>query len=370
MNVLVAPDKFKGTMSAPAVAAAVIRGLRRSRPDVRCTPLPIADGGDGTVDVFCSTGFARTPASARDPLGRWQTAAFAVRGDLAVVELAQAAGLARLPNPAPLRASTEGVGDLLRAAAAAGVSRIVLGLGGSASTDGGAGMLRALGARLLDHHDRELPPGGGALRHLGRVDLTGLAALPSVVIAGDVDSPLLGPAGAAAVFGPQKGASVDDVAVLDDGLTRWADVLSAATGTDHRHTAGAGAAGGVGFAALSALGATMRPGISLVLDLLEFDRHLTGCDLVITGEGALDEQTLRGKAVAGIATRAARRGVPTVAIAGVCRLDPEALRQVHIHAAYALTDLEPDEQRCRDDAERLVEDVAATIDPNVAGSQG
>jgi glycerate kinase len=299
--------------------------------------------------------------------------AYAVRAGEAVVELADACGLGRLPGgaPAPLTASSAGLGQVVRAALDRGCRRLVVGVGGSASTDGGAGMLAALGARLLDAGGVELPAGGAALVRLHRVDLTGLhPRLPDaeVVLATDVDNPLLGPAGAAAVYGPQKGATSPDVGRLEDGLARWSRALADALGIPvgpHGHPAadvpGAGAAGGVGFAAVAVLGARARPGIELMLELTGFRDHLPGARLVVTGEGSLDAQTLRGKAPAGVAAAARAAGVPVVAVAGRSLLGPDELAAAGIARAYILADIEPDPARSMAMAGPLLERLAALL---------
>ena len=281
---VLAPDKFKGTLTAAQAAAHLAAGLQRARPGLRVIRLPVADGGDGTVDAAVAAGYQRAEAEVQGPTGELVRAAFAVGDGTVIIESAQAAGLGRLPGsvPAPLTASSRGVGELILAAAALGAKRIVLGLGGVASTDGGAGMVAALGARLLDESGAELPPGGAALARLARIDLSGMADLAGlgVVAATDVDNPLLGERGAAAVYAPQKGASAPDVACLERGLARWADVAERALGRVSRHDPGAGAAGGLGFAALAFLGATMRPGIEVMLGLHSFAARLAGAGLV------------------------------------------------------------------------------------------
>jgi glycerate kinase len=366
-HVLIAPDKFKGTLSAAQVAAHVAAGLERACPGLRCVRVPVADGGDGTVDAAQAAGYRRVELGVRGPVGQPTTAAFAVREGTAIIESAQASGLSRLPGGvlAPLTASSRGVGELISAAVSMGAKRIVLGLGGVACTDGGAGLMTALGARLLDESGAELPPGGAALARLHRIDLSRLRDLSGteVIAATDVDNPLLGERGAAAVYGPQKGASAQDVTLLEDGLSRWADVAERTLGRRVRDEPGAGAAGGLGFAALAFLGATTRPGIELLLDLLSFASHLRGARLVITGEGALDRQTLHGKAPAGVAraTAAAAPGVPVVAVAGICSLTPDQLRSAGISAAYALADIEPDLARCREQAGPLLENLAVNV---------
>jgi glycerate kinase len=245
--------------------------------------------------------------------------------------------------------------------------RIVLGLGGSACTDGGAGLVTALGARLLDASGTELPPGGAALTRLDRIDASRLRDLPGTgtefIVATDVDNPLLGLRGAAAVYAPQKGASAQDVTILEEGLTRWADVTERSFRFVKRDEPGAGAAGGLGFAALGFLGATVQPGIELLLDLLAFPGRLSGARLVVTGEGSLDEQTLHGKAPAGVARAAAAADpdLPVVAVAGVCSLSPGQLRSAGIAAAYALAHIEPDLTRCLEQPGPLLEELAGHI---------
>jgi glycerate kinase len=359
--VLVAPDKFKGSLTAAEVASAVARGLADVHPSLAVQTLPVADGGDGTVEAAVAAGFRRVRVPARGPTGWPLTACYAVRGDTAVVELAEASGLHRLPGvPSPLGATSAGTGDVIAAALHAGCRRIVLGVGGSACTDGGAGMLAVLGARLLDGAGRELPPGGAALSRLSALDLSDLDPRLSEVdieLASDVDNPLFGLRGAAFVYGPQKGATPDDVEVLDEALRRWASHA----GPEFADRPGAGAAGGVGFAAMAVLGARMRPGIALLLELLGFDDALSGASLVITGEGSLDRQTLSGKAPAGVARAAAEKGIPCVAVAGRCQLSTVELAEAGIAAAYALTDLEPDPARCMAGAAALLRRLAHRV---------
>lgn len=340
-QVVIAPDKFKGSLTAAEAAARIAAGILRAAPGTALRLLPVADGGEGTVLAALAAGFTRVDATVGGPTGQPVEAALAVRGTTAVVEAAQASGLTLLPGgvKAPLTASSHGTGQLIARALELGCTRIVLGLGGVACTDGGAGMAQALGARLYDADGAELPPGGAALARLHRLDLGALpAALAGieVVIAGDVDNPLLGSRGAPAVYGPQKGASPAQVAELDAALSCWADAVTALTGRDLRDAAGAGAAGGLGFGALALLGADMRPGIELLLDLLGFDRAVRGARLVVTGEGCLDVQTLHGKAPAGVAAAAAGAGVPVVAVAGRVELDEPAWRAAGFAAAYAL----------------------------------
>ena len=367
-HVVIAPDKFKGTLTASEVAAHVAAGLvSAGTPDDSVVAVPVADGGDGTVDAALAAGYRPVEFGVRGPSGPVVNASFALRDGTAIIESAQACGLSLLAGGelAPLTATTRGVGELVAAAVRMGAKQVVLGLGGTATTDGGAGFLRALGARLTDSDGRELPPGGGGLSRLAVVDLTRLRDLSGVefLLATDVDNPLLGPAGAAAVYAPQKGASPQDVIVLEEGLAWWADVAEAAVGRKARELPGAGAAGGLGFAAQLFFGARTRPGIELLLEMTAFDDHLAGARLVITGEGALDEQTLRGKAPAGVARAAAAHdhAVPTVAVCGVCLLSEAQLRAAGIAAAYALTDIEPDVAKCLAAPGPLLERLAARI---------
>ncbi|MFM9701717.1 glycerate kinase [Streptomyces galilaeus] len=367
-RVLVAADKFKGSLTAVEVAERVTAGLRRALPEVEVEALPVADGGDGTVAAAVAAGFERREVRVTGPLGQEVTAAFALRGDTAVVEMAEASGLQRLPSGvfAPLTASTYGSGELLRAALDAGVRTIVFGVGGSATTDGGAGMLSALGARFLDADGEPVGPGGGGLAGLATADLSGLdARLTSVelVLASDVDNPLTGPKGAPAVYGPQKGASPDDVAALDAALAHFAKVLETSVGpraAEYAAAPGAGAAGGIGYGALL-LGARFRAGIEVMLDVLGFAHALERAELVITGEGSLDEQTLHGKAPAGVAAAARAAGKEVVAVCGRLALPPEALGRAGIRRAYPLTDAEPDIAKCIAEAGPILERVAEQI---------
>lgn len=367
-RVLIAADKFKGTLTAVQVAERVTAGLRRVLPTLEVEALPVADGGDGTVAAAIAAGFEPREVRVVGPLGEPVTATYALRGDTAVVEMAEASGLQRLPAGvfAPLTASTYGSGQLLRAALDAGARTIVFGVGGSATTDGGAGMLAALGARFLNAAGEPVGPGGGGLRDLVTADLSGLDerfAAIDFVLASDVDNPLTGPKGAPAVYGPQKGASPEDVATLDAALAHFATVLETTLGgraAEHAVAPGAGAAGGIGYGA-RVLGARFRPGIEVMLDVLGFAAALEKATLVITGEGSLDEQTLHGKAPAGVAAAARAADKEVVAVCGRFALPPEALGRAGIRRAYPLTDAEPDLQRCLADPGPILENVAERI---------
>lgn len=367
-RVLVAADKFKGSLTAVEVAERITAGLRRVLPDLEVEALPVADGGDGTVAAAVAAGFQRRVVRVVGPLGDEVTAAFALREGTAVVEMAEASGLQRLPAGvfAPLTASTYGSGELLRAALDAGARTIVFGVGGSATTDGGAGMLSALGARFLDAAGEPVPPGGGGLAELATADLSGLdprLAEIELVLASDVDNPLTGPKGAPAVYGPQKGASPEDVAALDSALAHFAKVLQGPAGAkaaEYAASPGAGAAGGIGYGALL-LGARFRPGIEVMLDVLGFAPALDRADLVITGEGSLDEQTLHGKAPAGVAAAARAADKDVVAVCGRLALPPQTLGRAGFRRAYPLTDAEPDVAKCIAEAGPILERVAERI---------
>lgn len=368
-RVLIAADKFKGSLTAVQVAERVTAGLRQIVPEVAVETLPVADGGDGTVAAAVAAGFERREVRVTGPLGDGLTAAYALRDGTAVVEMAEASGLQCLPDGvfAPLTATTYGSGELLRAALDAGARSIVFGVGGSATTDGGAGMLAALGARFLDAAGQPVGPGGGGLRDLATADLSGLderLARTEIVLASDVDNPLTGPKGAPAVYGPQKGASPEDVATLDAALAHYATVLETAIGSRAAELAlspGAGAAGGIGYGALVGLGAGFRPGIEVMLDVLGFADALSRATLVITGEGSLDEQTLHGKAPAGVAAAARARHIEVIAVCGRLTLPPEALGRAGIRRAYALSRLEPDPAISMAQAGPLLERLATEI---------
>lgn len=383
MRIVVAPDKFKGSLEAPDVAAALEAGIRSVDPSARVVRLPVADGGEGTLEAALGAGFVPGPVTVTGPVGQPVEAAFALRDRTAVVEMALASGLAALPvdeHGEPVLdaggATSRGTGELVRAALDAGAELVVLGVGGSACTDGGAGLLQALGARLLDAAGEELDRGGAALARLDRVDLAGLdprLAGTEFVLAADVDHPLLGERGAAAVFGPQKGAGPEQVRALDASLTVLRDRLGDALGETALRAAeapGAGAAGGVGYAALAVLGARRRPGVEVVLEFVGLAEELSGADLVITGEGSLDEQSLGGKTPLGVLDTARGAGVPALAVCGRTTLEPRVLREAGFLRTYALTDLEPDPRTCMREAGRLLEQVGARLARELPGLLG
>ncbi|MDH0090988.1 glycerate kinase [Achromobacter mucicolens] len=344
MKVVIAPDSFKESLSARHAAAAIARGVRQAVPDAQIVCIPMADGGEGTLDaVLSAAGGARKFCRVLDASGSERQGAWGLLEDnTAVIEMATAAGLELVP-PAfrqPMTACSHGVGQLIKAALDARASRIILGLGGSSTNDGGAGMLTALGARFLDAEGLALAPGGAALVRLACLDTSGLdPRLQDVAfeVACDVDNPLCGASGASQVFGPQKGASADQVRELDLALETFANVCAAHLGVDLRDCPGAGAAGGLGFSALAFLRATFRPGVEIVAETGGLEAAINDATLVFTGEGRLDAQTLRGKTPAGVARIAQRAGVPVIALAGALGDGYEALYGCGVTAAFSLT---------------------------------
>lgn len=364
-RVLLAPDKFKGTLSGAEVAASLAEGIRSRRPAADVVAVPVADGGDGSLGAFEAAGFERIALRATGATGRPAPTWYVRRGEDAVVELAEVAGLAGLQGAlAPLTATSRGLGEVISHALDAGCTRVLVGIGGSASTDGGLGLVQALGARVRDASGAEVGLGGAGAATAATLDLSGLhprLVATHIEVACDVDNPLTGPAGAAAVYGPQKGAESAQVHELDAALAHWADVVAAATGHDHRAEPGAGAAGGVGFATLAILGATLRPGAQLMLDQLGFADALAGVDLIVTGEGSLDEQTLRGKAPAAVAAAGRAAGVPVIAVAGRCLLDAPQLQAAGFDCVYTLLDEAATPQQALDEAASLLRRIGARL---------
>lgn len=387
MRIVIAPDKFKGSLSAPDVARHLEEGLQAGFRSAGLGPLevlriPVADGGEGTLDAAVGSGFTRRRAVVSGPTGLPLTAEFAVRGREAVIEMAAASGLAVLPggargtvagqtgapDSATAKAATSlGTGELIRSALDAGCRQIILGVGGSANTDGGAGVLQGLGAILFDAEGNELPLGGAALADLASIDFSGFDSRldeARFVLASDVDNPLLGPEGAPAIFGPQKGATPEDVRTLDAALANFVQVLADEIGPRALKAAdapGAGAAGGVGYAAIAVLAATRRPGIDVVLEFTELADRLAGADLVITGEGSLDEQSLLGKTPMGVARAAALAGVPVMAVCGRTTLTPEQQEESGFRQVYPLTALEAKVDICIAEAATLLEQLGTNI---------
>lgn len=356
MHILLACDKFKGTLTSAQVAAELTPPLTAAGHTV--SSVPIADGGDGTVAAALAAGFEERTATVAGPMGHPVEATWAQSGSTAIVELAEASGIA-LVSPTrdtALNAGTHGTGEVIAAALDAGCTKIVLAVGGSSSTDGGAGMLVALGARFLNDSGQPVPTGGLGLLEVAHVDLTGLdhrIRNTEVVLASDVDNPLLGGNGAAAVYGPQKGASDTEVALLDRALTHLRDRFAEAAGSAGAAAAGgepiervaltpgAGAAGGTGFGALAGLGAEVRPGADYIMELVGFEDAFSSAELVVTGEGRFDLQTLNGKGPGAVIDRGREAGVPVWVVCGAAELTAEEAPGVT--GIVELRSLAPDE---------------------------
>ena len=346
MKIVIAPQEFKESLRGIEIAQAMREGVSRVWPDAETLLVPVADGGDGTLQslVDASDGKVMT-ATVDDPLGRPIEAVWGALGDgrTAVIEMARSSGLALLKPEErdPLVTTTCGVGQLMSLALDAGYRHLIIGIGGSATNDGGAGMAQALGANLLDADGTELVRGGGALANLGRIDVSGLdsrLADTKIDVACDVNNPLCGETGAAEIFGPQKGADAETVAYLDDALQRYGELLQRDLGRDVMEVPGAGAAGGLGAGLMAFTGAQLRPGADIVIDALDLDTRLEGASLVIVGEGQTDRSTVFNKAPVAVAQRAKARGIPTVAISGSLG---DGFEQIHDHgidAAFSILD--------------------------------
>jgi glycerate kinase len=360
LRVVVCPDKFRGSLCAPEVAAALASGLR-SVLNVQVLSAPIADGGEGTVDCCVAAGFVKHLARVSGPDGALVDARFAVRAGTAVIEAAQACGLGReRPSPASARmAGSYGVGELIDAALGLGSRTVIVGVGGTASSDGGAGMLQALGARLEDDCGRAISTGGAGLGALAAVDLTAARdrlAGRELIVATDVGNPLLGRGGAAVVFGPQKGADAATVATLEQGIRRWSELCNPALAT----VTGAGAGGGLAYGLLS-VGARRVSGADAILDLLEIDRLARDAELLVTGEGSLDSTSLAGKAPIAVARRGRALGVPVVAVAGRSTLSEAEARAAGFDAIDELVALAGSDERSMRDAAGLLSVVGRRI---------
>ncbi|MDR0365716.1 MAG: glycerate kinase [Bifidobacteriaceae bacterium] len=340
-KVIVAVDKFKGSLTGAAARRAVSETLAGA--GLESVGFPLADGGEGTLDAVEEFGFESVPVVVPGPTGEPVSTRYARSGSTSVVELADACGMMRLPGGklAPLDSSTVGLGRVMATALAdPSTESLVVGLGGSASTDGGAGLLAGLGAKLLDKNGCLVTPGARSLGAIEAIDLAPVREVLAgreIVLACDVSNPLLGPEGAVSVYGPQKGLLADAARRVEHNMSHWADVLAAACGQDCRDQPGAGAAGGTGFAALSALGARTLPGVALILELGRFGELLAGASLIVTGAGCIDRQDLMGKAVAGVC--AAAQGVPVVAVCGQCTLTQPQLAELGLSAVYPLAGL-------------------------------
>ena len=346
MKIVIAPQGFKGGISGLEAARAIARGVLAAAPDAETVLVPVADGGDGTLHALVdATGGEIFTSTVTGPINQQVEAQWGVMGDgrTAVIEMARASGLAMVPSRRrnPKVTTTLGTGEILKEAMAQGYERVIVGLGGSATNDGGAGMATALGARFLDSSGNALPSGGGALASLDRIDTSGLLerlAGVEIIAATDVTNPLCGPTGASAVYGPQKGASREVVAELDAALLNFARVVKRDTGCDVLDTPGSGAAGGLGAGLLAFAGAKIQSGIDMVCQVLDFDRHLAGADLVITGEGRADRSTVFDKAPVGVARHAKAHGIPTVLLAGSLGEGHEELYEHGVASVLCISD--------------------------------
>ncbi len=344
MKVVVAPDKFKGSLSAPEVARAIARGVKAVAPDAEVVEVPMADGGEGTVEALVSaTGGEFREAEGTGPLGDPVTARFGLLGDgkTAVIEMAAASGLVLVPKERrdPRKTTTRGTGELLLAAIEAGARRVILGIGGSATNDGGAGLGQALGFRLLDVQGNEIGPGGGALAWLARIDASGRNPKlhgVEIAVACDVDNPLCGERGASAVFGPQKGATPEMVEELDRNLAHLAEIVERDLGLPIRDFPGAGAAGGLGGGLVAFASGHLEPGITLVIRAVGLADRLHGADLCLTGEGSIDASSVFGKAAVGVARLAHSFDCPTLALAGAIGEGAEGVLDQGIDAYFSI----------------------------------
>jgi len=367
-KVVVAPDSFKGTMRSDEVCAVIQKAFRDHSPGTKVVLIPVADGGEGTVDAYIAAcgGVYRT-VRVHGPLGNMVEACFGILedGKTAVIEMAAASGLTLAGgNPKPMEATSFGTGELLSCAADAGVSRIILGIGGSATSDGGIGALSALGIRFLDENGRDVALNAGGLRHIRRIDSARLDERfrnIEIVIACDVTNPLAGENGAARVYGPQKGADSEQVEEIDRGLLHLNKLVAALTGKDRKDIPGMGAAGGIALCLTAFLNTRMEPGIDLILDIADFDGQIRDADFVITGEGKADGQSASGKVLAGVAKRAAKHNVPVLALAGQLGDGCERLYEMGISAIFSTlrtpAPFETVQKTCRDDLCLLMESL-------------
>ena len=340
-KIIIVSDSFKGTLSSREICVLARQAVARVFPGCAVAAIPIADGGEGTVDCFVdAAGAEPVTVRASAPLGGSVDAVYARKGACAVIETASAAGLPLLGERRdPLRATTRGVGELIRHAIEHGCREVLLGLGGSCTNDAGCGCASALGTRFFDAEGHEFIPAGGTLERIARIDNSAAERLlsgVSVTLMSDVDNPLYGENGAAYVFAPQKGADAAAVSALDKGLRSFAAVVERELGKSVANLPGAGAAGGMGAGCAAFLGARVRSGIEAMLELTEFDAQLDGADLVITGEGRIDSQSLRGKVLSGVAAHTRARGVPLVAVAGSIAPDASAAYELGVTAMFGI----------------------------------
>jgi len=366
IKIIIAPQSFKGGLFALAAAQAIERGVLAADPNAETVLVPVADGGDGTLEALVSsTGGEIFRSIVTGPLDQAVEAMWGVMGDghTAVIEMARPSGLALVPPKLrnPRTSTTRGTGEIIKEALDKGFTRIIVGLGGSATNDAGAGMATALGARFLDDAGQPLPNGGAALAKLASIDISNVhprLGEATIIGATDVTNPLCGPTGASAVYGPQKGASPEVVAELDAALANFARVVQQDLGKDVLDRPGSGAAGGLGAGLMAFAGAELRSGIDMVCEILEFDRHLEGANLVITGEGRADESTIYNKAPVGVARRAALKGVPTIILAGSIGLGYQKLYQHSIAGVVCIADRPMNFERSLARTAELLQDAA------------
>lgn len=371
MRVVVAPDSFKESLTAKEVAAAIASGIRQVMPEAQIEEVPVSDGGEGLVEALVgATGGKIIDWEVTGPLGEKVGAGFGLlgggEGSTAVIEMAAASGLALVPfeRRNPLLTTTYGTGELIRAALNAGCRRIIVGIGGSATNDGGAGMAQALGIKLVDSDGNPIPPGGGGLGQLQHIDASGVdprVGESEILVASDVTNPLCGPQGAAAVYAPQKGATPEMVRELDRGLSRLAEVIRQDLGVEVADIPGAGAAGGLGAGLIAFLGAEIRPGIELVLEIVDLEKKIAGAQLVFTGEGQINFQSAYGKVPVGVARLAKRYGLPVVAIVGSVGSGAEAVYEKGIDAIVSIMNrpMTLEEALVKDRAAQLLADASA-----------
>ncbi len=366
MKIVIAPQSFKGSLDALEVAQAIDKGIKQVLPDAETVLVPIADGGEGTVEALVYSTHGRIMTKeVTGPLGEKATAKWGILGDgvTAVVEMAEASGITLVPKGKlnPLIATTYGTGELIKAALDTGCRRLIIGIGGSATNDGGAGMAQALGVRLLDEEGSELPRGGAALARLSQIDVSGLdhrLAACQVTVACDVTNPLCGELGASRIYGPQKGATEEMCQKLDEALANYDKVIKRDLGIDVMNMPGAGAAGGLGAGLVAFLGAKLVSGIEMVSAAVGLTDYLKGASLVFTGEGRIDSQTLFGKTVAGVAAKAKAFHIPVVAIVGELAGDYQGLYKNGIDAALSIAPGPISLEKCMTNADKLIADAA------------
>ncbi|PKG38077.1 glycerate kinase [Psychromonas sp. Urea-02u-13] len=369
MKIVIAPDSFKESLTAQQVCLAIETGFKRVFPNAQYIAIPVADGGEGTVQSLVdATGGKIVKLSVTGPLGKPVDAFYGLLADqqTAVIEMAAASGLDHVPSALrdPKKTTSYGTGELIKAALDSGVKKLIIGLGGSATNDGGIGMLSALGARFIDNQGNDVSLNGAGLQQIQQIDISALDKRLlhcEIFIACDVDNPLCGPQGASAIFGPQKGASNEDIALLDDGLLHYSQMIQETFSLDLKDRSGMGAAGGMAIAFAAFTNANMQTGITLVLETVKLADHLTGADLVITGEGRIDAQTVHGKTPMGVAQAAKKLNLPVIAIAGCLGEKHQAVYRCGIDAVFAATPQAMSLQEAFDKAAENVANVAENI---------